>query len=133
MERDTNVIDTDIVRDGEYYYRFSKDETNKVIILERSKELVSQNYEEVFSETLSKLDGVEGPEAYYLEEQKKWCLIVDQYRVNGGYLPLFCKDLSTGIFEIADKSEYNLGPRKKRHGGILKISEESMEKMIKEI
>ncbi|WP_155839444.1 NUDIX domain-containing protein [Butyrivibrio proteoclasticus] len=130
MESETNVIDTDIVYEDGYYYRFSKDETNKVIILERSKNLVDGPFEEVKSAFLSELYGVEGPEAYYIEEQKKWCLIVDQYAGNKGYLPLLCEDLSTGEFEHIDDSEYDLGQRKKRHGGILKISEEEADRMV---
>lgn len=123
IEREENVIDTDIVWEDGWYYRFSKDETNKVIIMEKSRNLVEGPYEQVESETLAKLSGVEGPECYYLEEQKKWCLIVDQYRDNGGYLPLICDDLKSGQFEILDGSEYDLGKRKKRHGGIIWIPE----------
>ncbi len=127
IEREENVIDTDIVWEDGWYYRFSKDETNKVIIMEKSKSLVEGHYEQVESEILAKLSGVEGPECYYLIEQKKWCLIVDQYRENGGYLPLVCDDLKSGNFEILDKTQYDLGQRKKRHGGIIGITEEEME------
>ncbi len=131
IERDENVIDTDIVWDNGWYYRFSKDETNKVILMEKSQNLVDGPYEGVNSKVLAELSGVEGPECYYLEEQKKWCLIVDQYRENGGYLPLLCDDLASGEFRILDKSEYNLGLRKKRHGGIIRISDEEYTEISK--
>lgn len=131
IERDENVIDTDIVWDNGWYYRFSKDETNKVILMEKSQNLVDGPYEGVNSKVLAELSGVEGPECYYLEEQKKWCLIVDQYRENGGYLPLLCDDLASGEFRILDKSEYDLGLRKKRHGGIIGISDEEYAKISK--
>jgi hypothetical protein len=131
IERDENVIDTDIVWDNGWYYRFSKDETNKVILMEKSQNLVDGPYEGVNSKVLAELSGVEGPECYYLEEQKKWCLIVDQYRENGGYLPLLCDDLASGEFRILDKSEYSLGLRKKRHGGIIRISDEEYTEISK--
>ncbi len=131
IEREENVIDTDIVWENGLYYRFSKDETNKVILMEKSQNLVDGPYEGVNSKVLAELSGVEGPECYYLEEQKKWCLIVDQYRENGGYLPLLCDDLASGDFRILDKSEYDLGLRKKRHGGIIGISDEEYAKISK--
>ena len=124
------MIDTDIVWDNGWYYRFSKDETNKVITLEKSQDLINGPFEEVYSKCLSELYGVEGPECYYLENQKKWCLIVDQYSFNGGYLPLVTDDLSSGDFEKLDSTEYHLGARKKRHGGIIKITREDMERLI---
>lgn len=130
IERETNVIDTDIVSDKGYYYRFSKDETNKVIILEKSRNLVEEPFEDVHSDSLSKLEGVEGPEAFYIEDMGKWCLMVDQYRTNGGYLPLLTDDLSEGNFEVLSSDKYDLGKRKKRHGGIIRISEEEMERII---
>ncbi len=130
IERKENVIDTDIVWDKGWYYRFSKDETNKVILMERSTDLINGPYEPVKSETLEKLTGVEGPECYYLEEQKKWSLIVDRYRENGGYLPLVCSDLESGNFTILDESHYDLGQRKKRHGGIIRISDEEMVRIV---
>ncbi len=130
IERPNDVIDTDIVWDNGWYYRFSKDETNKVITLEKSQDLINGPFEEVYSKCLSELYGVEGPECYYLENQKKWCLIVDQYSFNGGYLPLVTDDLSSGDFEKLDSTEYHLGARKKRHGGIIKITREDMERLI---
>ena len=129
IEREENVIDTDIVWENGLYYRFSKDETNKVILMEKSTNLVDGPYEGIYSKTLAELSGVEGPECYYLKEQKKWCLIVDQYRENGGYLPLLC-DLSSGEFKILDRAEYDLGRRKKRHGGIIRISEEEYSRIV---
>ncbi|MBQ6587704.1 MAG: NUDIX domain-containing protein [Butyrivibrio sp.] len=131
IERDTNVIDTDIVWEDGYYYRFSKDETNKVIILEKSKDLVNGPFEDVYSKTLSETFGVEGPEAYYLENQHKWCLIVDRYATNSGYMPLLTDKLESGVFEVLPEDEYDLGLRKKRHGGIIRISDHEMRRLIK--
>lgn len=134
MEASTDVIDTDIVWSDGWYYRFSKDETNKVIMLEKCQKLVPDNEHEYFkvnSELLSKLEGLEGPEAYYLDEQKKWCLIADQYRTNSGYVPMVTDDLSSGAFVKLSEEDYDMGQRKKRHGGVLSISEDAADKLIK--
>lgn len=133
MDADTDIIDTDIVWDKGWYYRFSKDETNKVIILERCRSLIAQNgeqYEKIHSDLLAEFFGVEGPQAYYLDKESKWVLMVDQYHTGKGYIPLLCDELSTGVFTAADSSEYSMGKRKKRHGGIIKIRRELMDDMI---
>lgn len=132
MEKETDVIDTDIVWENGWYYRFSKDETNKVIILERCRTLIPEgndSYEVVTSKALAELVGVEGPEAYFIEKQKKWCLIVDQYATNGGYLPLLTESLESGDFTKLSSEEYDMGARKKRHGGIIEISDEAAKRL----
>ncbi len=52
IDGDTALIDTNIVFDNGWYYRFTKDETNKIIIIERSKNLISNDYERIHSEVL---------------------------------------------------------------------------------
>lgn len=130
IDAETAIIDTSIVWDNGWYYRFSKDETNKFIIIERCKELVSDNYENIYSELLSNFYGLEGPEAYYLDAMKKWCLIADQYRTNGGYTPFLCDDLSTGKFIQLHNDQYDMGKRKKRHGGVIKITDKQADMLI---
>ncbi len=129
IERDNHVIDTDIIADGGYYYRFSKDETTKNIRLDRSKKLLGP-YEDVPCPTLDNLFGVEGPQAYYIESLGKWCLIVDRFATNGGYLPIICDDLANGDLRILDDSEFDMGKCKKRHGGVLAITEKEYERLI---
>lgn len=129
IDASTAVIDTNIVWDNGWYYRFSKDETNKVITIERCRNLVGENWESIYSEIFSVFEGLEGPEAYYLDEQKKWCLIADQYRTNGGYTPFLCDDLASGEFKQLHNDQYDMGKRKKRHGGVIKISDEMADKL----
>ncbi len=126
----TALIDTSIVWDKGWYYRFSKDETNKVIIFEKSQDLVGDNWESIYSEIFSVFEGLEGPEAYYLDDQQKWCLIADQYRTNNGYTPFLCDNLDGGKFIQLHNDQFDMGKRKKRHGGILKISDELANKLI---
>lgn len=126
----TDVIDTNIVYDKGYYYRFSKDETNKKITIERSLELISDTWESIHSEVFSHFYGLEGPEGYYIDDLEKWCLIADQYHTNGGYTPFLCDDLASGHFIQLHNDQYDMGKRKKRHGGVIKITDEQCDKLI---
>lgn len=123
IERENHVIDTTIIFDGKTYYRFSKDETDKVITLDKGTDLMGE-FVSVPSETLQNLYGVEGPECYYLNDRKKWCLIVDRFATQKGYLPILCENLDKGELAILEEGSYDLGGIKKRHGGIIPISEE---------
>lgn len=131
IDAQTAVIDTDIVWDNGYYYRFSKDETNKIITIERSADLVDGKYERIHSETFDNYFGLEGPEAYFLDEKQMWCLIADRYHGNHGYTPFLSKDLSSGEFIQLSPDEYSMGERKKRHGGIIKIQQDVVELLQK--
>ena len=125
MERKEHVIDTTMVESEGVYYRISKDETNKCLLLESCDSLTG-NFQEIPSETLSSLFGVEGPECYLLLDQKTWCLIADQFAEGKGYLPLLTDDLSSGKFRILKEKEYALGKTKKRHGGVLAVTDEEL-------
>ena len=130
IDAKTDVIDTNIVWNNGYYYRFSKDETHKVITIEKSTELVSDNWEIVPCDAFDNLEGLEGPEAYYLEDIDKWCLIADQYRTNDGYTPFLCDNLESCDFTKLQADEFNMGKRKKRHGGVIQITAEQYEKLV---
>lgn len=123
IERENDVIDTTIVREGGRYYRFSKDETTKRIRMDTGDDLKGV-FEDIPSEALGALPGVEGPAAYYLEEQKKWCLLVDQFAAGKGYLPLVADTLAEGNFSVLEPECYDMGGLKKRHGSVLVITEE---------
>lgn len=134
IDAKTDVIDTNIVWEDGWYYRFSKDETHKKITAERCRTLVpegDEKFERIESSLLSEFFGLEGPEAYYIEEAKKWCLIVDQYHTGKGYLPFLCDELSRCDFYIPEDGSYSMGPRKKRHGGVIKITEEEAVRLEK--
>ena len=130
INNDNDIIDTSIVWDGGYYYRFSKDETSKCITVQRAGELLSTEFETLHCKALDGYYGVEGPEIFYIEQIGKWCLIVDRYHGNYGYLPLIADDLATADFRILDDSEYDFGKRKKRHGGVIKITDEEYDRLI---
>lgn len=128
MERENDVIDTTILESEGFYYRISKDETKKRLILEQSQALGGP-YREIDSPVLRDLEGVEGPEGYLLRDNKTWCVIADQFLAGKGYLPMVSSDLSSGEFCILPENAYDMGTRKKRHGGVLAITEEEYERL----
>ena len=132
IDAKTDIIDTNIIWDGDYYYRFSKDETHKKITVERCKSLVpgeGEKFERLPCELLDGFFGLEGPEAYQLSDGR-WCLIADQYHTKGGYLPMVCDDLSKAEFRKLDEGTYNMGKRIKRHGSVIEISDEKASELI---
>lgn len=123
IERKNHVIDTTMIcRDG-IYYRFSKDETTSRIVMEQGNQICG-SFERVESEFLEKLAGVEGPECYLLPDNKTWCLIVDRFAEGKGYLPLLITDFQQGSFQLPVEEQYDFGVNKKRHGGVLRLTQE---------
>ena len=130
MERERDVIDTTILRSNGKYYRISKDETDSRLILEESDSLRG-DFKRISCPVFEKLKGVEGPEGYLLPEGRSWCVIADQFAEGKGYLPMITEDLSSGDFTILEKEKYDLGRTKKRHGGVLELSDAEYERLIK--
>ena len=127
-EAENHLIDMTIVRDGDWYYRFTKDETTKTIRLDRVRTLIGSPAEPIHATPLDTLYGVEGPECYPLPDGR-WCLIVDQFHKRLGYLPLTTRCLSAGQFEVVPPDAYSFGQTKKRHGGVILITEEELARL----
>lgn len=125
MEDDNHLIDTTIVEEDGWYYRFTKDETTKCIRMERSRSLTGDCEKRKAGE-LDELYGVEGPECYRLPDGR-WCLIVDQFSQGKGYLPLVCTSLEAGDFKIVPECMYDFGKTLKRHGGVCQLTDEEYE------
>lgn len=123
IDKPTAIIDTTIVRDGNGYHRFTKDEQYKVITMESAPRL-SGPWSEVPSFSLAKLVGYEGPEIYQLEPAQNgrsatWCLILDHYSKGQGYQPWTTTSLASGDFQSAEGFKF---PFKFRHGSILPLT-----------
>ncbi len=129
IERENHIIDTTILEDKGKYYRISKNESIKRLDLESSDSLEGP-FEPLRSSTFENLYGVEGPEGYLLPDGETWCVIADQIDEGKGYLPMVTKDLASGDFRILSPDEYDLGQTRKRHGGILPISDEEYDRML---
>ena len=130
VERERDVIDTTILRSNGKYYRISKDETDSRLILEEADSLRG-DFKRIACPVFEKLKGVEGPEGYLLPDGRSWCVIADQFAEGKGYLPMITEDLSSGDFTILEKEKYDLGRTKKRHGGVLELSDAEYERLIK--
>lgn len=128
MERENHVIDTTILESGGRYYRVSKDETEKRLILEASDSLLGE-FVQIPSPVLAGLTGVEGPEGYLLPDGRTWCLIADRFLAGKGYLPMVTENLASGDFRILSPEQYDMGKTKKRHGGVLRITDEEYERL----
>ena len=130
IDKPNHVIDTDIVREGNKYYRFSKDEEFKAVTMEVSDKLMGP-WRDVSQFSLSKLQGYEGPNCYQLKpaadgKPAVWCLLLDQYSKHSGYHPFVTEDLASGQFKAAP--DFNF-PFLLRHGSILPISSEEYERL----
>ena len=64
-----------------------------------------------------------------MEDQKKWCLIIDRFATHKGYLPLVCDSLKTMDFKPLDESEFDMGKTMKRHGSVVVITDEEYDRM----
>lgn len=125
IERQSDVIDTTIVRDGGKYYRFTKDETLKVITVEEGDSLLGEFRR--LETSIDNTKGVEGPECFRLKDGR-WCLIVDRYAKNLGYCSYFCSDLNSGNF-VRSRHEFN-SDLKLRHGGVIPITAQEYDRLI---
>ncbi len=127
MERSCNVIDTTIFRSGGEYYRFSKDEDSKGIVIDHCADLQGE-FQTLESSSLSAVQGVEGPLVYKLPDGRN-CLMVDRFLAHAGYLPILFEDGDmTSYFPMKD-GEFDLGKNLKRHGSVLEISEEEYQRV----
>ncbi|XEC95862.1 glycoside hydrolase family 43 protein [Paenibacillus tarimensis] len=130
IERENHVIDATILKVDGVYYRFSKDEAKKCIILDQSKSLGKDTFSDVSASVVQELIGVEGPAIFKFNDRDEWCLMVDQYASGKGYLPLVTNDIASGQFRILNSEEYYLGDNKKSHGSILNLTKAEYDALI---
>jgi len=129
IERDNHIIDTTILWHNGRYYRFSKDEVTKRIIMEVSDSLQG-DFELVKSEVLEGLEWVEGPEGYLLPDGETWCLMVDCFGAGTGYLPMTTPSIGAVDFTVLKPDQYDFDKMKKRHGGVISITDEEYERLM---
>lgn len=121
MEQAYDVIDMTIIREARKYWRFYKNEQEKYLCMDCGKDLGGP-FTRMESFDLGNRKGVEGPALFPLKKGG-WCLLVDQFESNGGYVPLLCESLSEGRFQGMQEGQYNMGILQKRHGSILPLNE----------
>ncbi|MBP3199513.1 MAG: glycoside hydrolase family 43 protein [Butyrivibrio sp.] len=118
-----HLIDTTIIATDEGYYRYTKNESNKRVNAEFGKTLENSSFKRIESETLENIVGVEGPEIFKFNDRDEYCLILDRFAEGKGYMPLVTSDLASGEFKVLNDSEFDMGKNKKRHGGVMPITE----------
>lgn len=113
----SNIDTTMIYHDG-VYYRFTKNETFKAVDMMKSKTLDGE-WENVETYTLGKAIGYEGPTIYKMNNENKWCLLLDNYIAKEGYKPFVTDNLAKGDFKPADNFNFS---GKYRHGTVIPIT-----------
>ena len=121
IEKENHVIDTTIIEYDGSYYRYSKDETNARINIDKVSTLLYDTPVSISSVALSAQAGVEGPAIFKFNGEDKWCLLIDKYG-STGYYPLVTTDLASGEFEVLTTG-YTM-PSKARHGTPIPITQE---------
>ena len=127
-EKPDHVIDIEIVRDGEAWYRFTKDDRQKWVTMETSRKLMGP-WQAMPQFTAGQGKTWEGPICFRLEattagEPPAWCLLLDNVsdRVGSGafgYVPFLTRDLGTGRFTPATGFHF---PYPFRHGSVLAVT-----------
>lgn len=131
IERENHVIDTTIIEEDGWFYRISKDETTKNIRIDKGQDLLHGPFVPVPAPALEQIMGVEGPCAFRLNDSGQWCLMIDQFLTDGGYLPLITDSLSSGEFKVLDRDSYHMGITKKRHGSVLRLNQKEYDTLLK--
>ncbi len=128
IEKTNHIIDTTIVKDKGNYYRFSKDESSKAIIMETATSLAGP-WKDVPG--FQKLQGYEGPECFRLNDGTgRWCLLLDYYSKGQGYKPFVTDDLASGKFVPAE--DLLKFPHRFRHGSILPLTQQEYDALVKQ-
>ncbi|HVT79592.1 MAG TPA: glycoside hydrolase family 43 protein [Phycisphaerae bacterium] len=127
IEKPNTVIDTDIIRDGNRYYRFTKDEKLKAITME-SADKVAGPWADVEGFSLATMQGYEGPAAFQLkpadgDQPATWCLLLDYYSKGQGYKPFTTTNIATGKFTPNNEITF---PFRFRHGSVLALTSEEL-------
>lgn len=128
IEKDDHIIDTTFIENNGMYYRFSKNETTKAIIMEVCDTLMG-DFKTVDTFSLAAVQGYEGPTCYKINGEEKWCLLLDAYATGEGYKCFVTSDLATGDFTESEKEFVT--PYKFRHGAVITITDEEYNNLVK--
>ncbi|MFV2118769.1 immunoglobulin-like domain-containing protein [Streptomyces sp. Act-28] len=134
-----SVIDSTVIKDGDTYHRFTKDERNntsttpcsKFIIQEKTTRLLDTDWDFV-SECIGKGDATrpgiargEGPTVFKSNTEDKWYLFIDEFG-GRGYVPFETTDLGSGRWTM---SEDHALPRSPRHGTVLPVTGAELDRL----
>lgn len=128
LERERDVIDSTIIEHNGVYYRFSKDEVQKNIIVDKCHQLLGRDFEKVAAPAVESQRGVEGPAVFKLNGVNQWVLLLDQYG-GRGYYPLITDDLAAVEFRPLNNTEYKM-PAMSRHGSVIPITKNEYDVLL---
>lgn len=123
IESKVSWIDTTFLEHDGVYYRFTKEEDKKYVFMEKSTslngefELVSTY--RINGKTAAEARGYEGPSAYKLNGENKWCLLLDDYG-NGGCKLFVTDDITKG--EFVSGEDFDSNGTTFRHGTVMPIT-----------
>ncbi|MGN9840282.1 family 43 glycosylhydrolase [Nonomuraea sp. H19] len=130
-----SVIDSTVVKHGDTYYRFTKDERNntsttpcsKFIIAQKSTSLRDLDWDFV-AECIGKnaISQGEGPTIFKSNTEEKWYLFIDEFG-GRGYVPFESTDLDSGVW--TPSADYAL-PARPRHGTVLPVTRAEYERLL---
>lgn len=136
VDRGYSVIDSTVIRDGDTYYRLSKDERNntsstpnsKFIFEEKSDSLLSTSWTPV-AEGIGKgtMSAAEGPLVFKSNTEDKWYAFLDEFG-GRGYIPFETTDLDKGVW--TPSTNYEL-PAKPRHGTVLPVTKAEYDRLLR--
>ncbi len=133
VENGTTFIDTSITEYNGVYYRFTKNENEITILVEKSDSLLGEY--SLITTRIADEWGVEGPGIYRINGEEKWCLYMDGYADENwgvGYFPLIAEslaDLESGNFRRLESDEYEMPPGAK-HGSFVPITKEEYDAIV---
>ena len=130
------VIDSTMIEHDGTYYRYTKNEMNSTIMIDKSDSILGE-FTEIESDTLStdaptnpNVGLLEGPIIFKLNERtadgkEQWCLMGDRFATNSGYYPMITTDLESGEFRMLDDDEFSMptNVQKYRHGYVMPVTE----------
>ncbi|MFF0095191.1 glycoside hydrolase family 43 protein [Streptomyces canus] len=131
------VIDSTVVEDDGWFYRFTKDERlpgtpdapdAKFVFVERSRDLSSQEYEPVTHGVGRGVDGApgvahaEGPIVLAAPDGPGWLLLLDEFG-DRGYMPFRADRLDSPKWRPAVDPGVHTLPPGLRHGSVLPLTE----------
>ncbi|WP_394617211.1 glycoside hydrolase family 43 protein [Lentzea sp. JNUCC 0626] len=132
-----SVIDSTVIKNGNTYYRYSKDERDpsssspcaKYVLAEKSTFLLNTGFGFV-SDCIGKgtISRGEGPLVFKSNSENKWYLFIDEYS-GRGYVPFETSDLNSGRW-IAS-ANYSL-PGSPRHGTVLPVTRAEYDRLTRQ-
>ncbi|WP_171682917.1 family 43 glycosylhydrolase [Paenibacillus planticolens] len=128
-----DIIDTTIIKADNSKYKYYRASGDGQITIEGSNQLLHSDWDVIGTlQSVGKTGSdVEGPEIYKFNDRDEFAIIADQFATGKGYLPVLTNDLSDpSTYHIPDASQYWFGVNKKRHGGLLSITQEEYDRIM---